>query len=117
MAYVTVPLTSDPAIAVGGTDTEVVTSATGEMAVVPLALSGSVFGPWLIVVVIDAARLTDPVAGALYAIPMVKLAPLASVAGIAPNVTAPLAASYDALAPAGRKLKTTFDRPGGNPSM
>jgi hypothetical protein len=63
--YVTVPFTVLPAIAVGGTDTEVVTSARGTTVVVPLAVSGSVLGPWLVDVPIPLSMLTDPLAGAV----------------------------------------------------
>jgi len=41
------------------------TAATGEIAVFALALSGSVFGPWLVVVPISLATPTEPLAGAV----------------------------------------------------
>jgi hypothetical protein len=62
---VTVPFTVLPAVAEAGTDTDVVTSASGEIAVVPVAVSGSVLGPWLVDVPIPLSILTDPLAGAV----------------------------------------------------
>jgi hypothetical protein len=63
--YVTVPFTVLAAVAVGGTETDVVTSASGETAVVPVAVSGSVFGPWFVDVPIPLLAVTDPLAGAV----------------------------------------------------
>jgi hypothetical protein len=63
--YATVPFTVLPAAAVGGTETDVVTSASGEIPVVPVAVSGSVFGPWLVDVPIPLLAVTDPLAGAV----------------------------------------------------
>ena len=87
------PLIVVPATAVGGSETVVVTSATGETAVVALALSGRVFGPWLVVVPINPLIVAEPLGGAVYVTPRATLAPLASDVGMPPNVTAPLAES------------------------
>ena len=65
LLYVVVALTVLPATAVGGTVTLVVTSASGEIAVVPLALSVSVLAPWLVAVPIVLDTVTDPAAGAV----------------------------------------------------
>lgn len=116
-AYVTVPLTVAAATAVGGSDTVVVTSAIGDNAVVALALSGSVFGPWLVDVAIEPLIVTDPLPGAVYATPSAMLLPALSVAGIPPNVTAPLAESYVAVAPPGNPVMLTPVSPGGKPSV
>ena len=93
----------------------VVTSASGEIAVVDVVVSGSVFGPWLVLVPISLAITTEPLAGAVYATPTVMLEPAPSVVGMPVYVTAPLAGSYVAVAPAGRPLKTTLVRPDGKP--
>ena len=61
---VTEALTVAPATADGGTVTVVVTSASGEIAVVALLLSASVFGPWLVEVPIMLDSVTDPLVGA-----------------------------------------------------
>ena len=53
------------AVADAGTDTDVVTSASGETAVVPVAVSGRTFGPWLVDVPIPLPTVTDPLAGAV----------------------------------------------------
>ena len=53
------------AIAVGGNETVVVTSASGDTAVVPVALSANVFGPWLVAVPILLVSVTEPDAGAV----------------------------------------------------
>ena len=90
-AYVTVPLTVLAAIALAGNDVDVVTSASGEIAVVAVAVSGSVFGPWLVDVPISPATTTDPVAGAVYWIPIAMLEPAPRVVGIPVKLTAPLA--------------------------
>ena len=63
--YVTDALTVLPATAVGGTETEVVTSASGEIAVVSRAESAFAFAPWLVDVAIVANTLTAPLAGAV----------------------------------------------------
>jgi hypothetical protein len=63
--YVTVPFTVLPAVADAGTDTDVVTSASGEIAVVPVAVSGSTFGPSFVDVPIPLLTVTDPLAGAV----------------------------------------------------
>ena len=63
--YVTVPFTVFPAVAEAGTETDVVTSASGEIAVVPVAVSGRTFGPWLVDVPIPLLTVTDPLAGAV----------------------------------------------------
>ena len=65
MLYVTDALTVLAASAVGGADTLVETSARGEIAVVPLALSASVFDPWLVVVPMVLDTVTEPDAGAV----------------------------------------------------
>ena len=65
LLYVTVPLTVLPATAVGGIEMTVFTSASGDIAVVPVALSESVFGPWLVVVLTLELTVTDPDAGAV----------------------------------------------------
>jgi hypothetical protein len=54
-----------PAVAVGGTDTDVVTSASGETAVVPVAVSGRTFGPCPVDVPIPLLTVTDPLEGAV----------------------------------------------------
>ena len=63
--YVTVPFTVLPAVAEGGTDTDVVTSASGETAVVPVAVSGRTFGPCPVDVPIPLLTVTDPLEGAV----------------------------------------------------
>lgn len=65
MLKVTVPLTVLPAAADAGTDTLVVTSATGEMFVVLLAVSGSALAPWKVVVEIWLFTVTEPLGGAV----------------------------------------------------
>ena len=55
----------EPATALGGSETLVVTSASGEIAVVDVVVSGSVFGPWLVDVPISLAMTTEPLAGAV----------------------------------------------------
>ena len=92
MVNVTEPLTMLPAIAVGGTETVVVTSASGDTAVVAVALSVSVLGPWPVVVPIIDVATTAPEAGAVKAMPTVIVAPEPRLAGIPVNVTAPDAA-------------------------
>ena len=59
------PLTALPATADGGIEIDVVTSANGEIAVVPLALSGCVFGPSLVDVPMLVITITDPDEGAV----------------------------------------------------
>ena len=112
---VTLALTVEPAVAIAGAETVVVTSASGETAVVPVALSGSVFGPWLVVVEIAALTVTAPVAGAANDRPTTMLEPEPSVAGIPVKVTAPLAGLYVAVAPGGSPVNATPDRPAGSP--
>ena len=65
LLYVTFPDTVLPAMADAGIDTVVATSAIGEIAVVPLAESGSVFAPWLVDVPIVLLTATDPLVGAV----------------------------------------------------
>ena len=86
-------LTIDPATAVGGAETVVVTSARGETAVAALAVSGSVFGPWLVAVPIVPVTVTDPALGAVNVTPMPSDAPAPRLVDIALNVTSPLAGS------------------------
>ena len=54
-----------PAGAEAGVDTAAPTSASGEIAVVALALSGCVFAPSLVDVVMVAVSVTEPEAGAV----------------------------------------------------
>ena len=106
-----------PAVAEGGAEIDVETSASGEIAVVPVALSGSGLLPWLVAVSIDATTATEPLAGAVKLTPTLMVLPAPRLAGIPPKVTAPDAGSYVAVAPAGRPLKTTLVRPGGKPRV
>ena len=62
---VTLPLTVAPAVAVGGTATATVTSASGETAVVAVVESGSVFGPWLVDVDTALDSVVEPDVGAV----------------------------------------------------
>ena len=62
---VTVPLTVEPATADGGSVSVVVTSASGETALVADALSGSVFGPCAVDVPMPLVIVVDPPAGAV----------------------------------------------------
>ena len=78
-------------MAVGGTDTVVVTSASGEMAVVCWSVSGSVFGPWLVDVPMPALTPTAPLPGAVNATPSVMAEPAPRLAGIPVSVTIPVA--------------------------
>lgn len=79
-----------PAIALTGREIVVVTSASGDTAVVLVAVSANVFGPWLVVVPISLAMITEPLAGAVNATPTLILDPAPRLAGIPVNVTAPL---------------------------
>ena len=85
-------LTAVPAVAPAGADTVVVTSASGEIAVVSPALSGSALAPWLVVVPSALLMVTAPLAGAVYATPsvIVELAP--RLPGIPLKVTTPVPA-------------------------
>lgn len=113
----TLPLTVLPATALAGSVTVVVTSAKGEIAVVLVVVSVSVFGPWLVDVPISLAMITDPLAGAVKATPTLMLDPAPRLVGMPVNVTAPLAGSYVALAPAGKPVNVTPESPGGRPRM
>ena len=103
LLYVIVPLTVEPAVADAGTAIDVMTSASGDIAVVSDALSGCVFGVWLVVVPIVLVALTAPEAGALKLTAMVTDAPATSVAGMPVKVTPPVTGSYVALAPPGAR--------------
>ena len=97
--------------------TVVDTSATGEIAVVADALSGAGFAPWLVVVPIALDAMTDPAGGAVKVTPMVIVDPAPRLVGIPVNVTAPDAALYDAVAPAGNPPKVTPESPGASPNV
>ena len=90
---VTLPLTGVAAIAVAGIDTVVVTSASGEMAVVDADVSGWALVPWLVDVSIALVMVTAPPGGAVKATPSVMLAPAPRLAGMPVKVTAPVAGS------------------------
>ena len=112
MLNVAVPLTVDPAAADGGTETLVLTSATGEMLVTALAVSGKAFAPWDVVVEICVATVTEPLAGAVYSTLSVNVSPLASVLGMPVSVTAPVPLSYVAVTPGGSVGNDTPVSPG-----
>ena len=65
LLYVTDPLTAAAASAPAGIVTVVVTSASGEIAVDPVAVSGSAFAPWLVDVPMLVLTVTEPLAGAV----------------------------------------------------
>ena len=90
---VTLPLTVDAATALGGSDTAAWTSASGEIAEVPVEVSGSVFAPWLVVVWIVLVALTAPDGGAVKLTPIVMPEPAPRLVGMPVKVTAPLAGS------------------------
>lgn len=114
---VTVPFTSEPALAEAGTLTLVVTSATGEMFVVLLALSGSALAPWDVVVEIWLVTVTEPLAGAMYCTPIVSVWPLVTLVGMPVNVTPPVALSYVAVTPPGSDGKLSVPSPGSRASV
>ena len=60
LVKLTVPLTVLEATAVAGIETVVVTSASGEIAVVADAESGAALAPWLVVVPMVEATVTEP---------------------------------------------------------
>ena len=93
LLYVTLALTVLPATADAGDEMLVVTSASGETAVVSVALSGRAFAPCDIDVPTLEFAVTEPDAGAVKLKPIVIDAPGANPVGSPLNVTAPLAAS------------------------
>ena len=115
MANTIDPLTLLPATDLAGRLTFADTSAIGEIAVVCVAESGSVFGPWLVAVEIVAVADTAPLDGAVNAMPTVMLAPAPSDDGMFENTTAPLALLYVAVAAGGTPVITTLLKPGGRP--
>ena len=117
MLKLTDPLMVLAATAVGGSVTDVVTSASGEIAVVDDALSASALPPWLVVVWMLLDAVTVPLGGAVNVTPMLSAEPLPRLPGIPLYVTAPLAGSYVAIAPAGSPLKLTPLSPGGRPRV
>ena len=110
-------MTVEPPVAVDGTEMLVVTSANGEMAVVPLAVSGRVLGPCEVVVEICVLAVTAPVAGAVNVKPRLSAAPLARLPGIPVRVTTPLPLSYEAVTPGGSDGKETPPSPGARVSV
>ena len=62
---VTGTFTVEPALAVAGAVTVVVTSAMAVMAVEPLAVSAAALAPWPVVVPMVVLMATGPVAGAV----------------------------------------------------
>ena len=86
------PLTVAPAVADAGIVTVVVTSASGEIAVVALAESGCAFAPWLVVVVIVLFAVTEPLAGAMKMTPRLNVAPPARLDASPVNATPPVPA-------------------------
>ena len=107
-------LTVVPAVAVAGAVTAVETSASGEIAVVAVALSGCALAPWLVVVEIWLATLTAPDGGAVKLMPMATLDPAPKLAGMPVNATAPVPGMYVAVAPGGRPVMATPVSPGGS---
>jgi len=99
-------------VAVAGIDTLVVTSASGEIAVVPVAESGKVFGPCDVVVEIWLLAVTEPLAGAVNVNPTLSDAPLARLVDIPVKVTTPLPLSYEAVTPGGNDGNDTPLSPG-----
>ena len=115
MPYVTAAFTVVPAIAVAGAVIVVVTSASGETAVVAVAESGSVLAPWLVVVPIVLLAVTAPDGGAVNDTPIDSDWLGLSVVGNPPSATWPVAGLYVAVAPGGKPLNVTLARPGGKP--
>ena len=113
---VTVAATCAPATADAGAAIVVVTSATGETAVLDVAESGSVFAPCAVVVPIALDTTTDPDAGALNVSPTDSVVPDVRLVGIPEKVMPPVAGSYVAVAPAGSPVTTTPVNPGAMPS-
>ena len=93
LAKVTVPLTVVAALADAGTESDVVTSAIAEIAVVAVALSGAALAPSLVDVAIVELMVTAPLVGAVYATPSTIDDPAPRLDGIPLKLTAPLAAS------------------------
>ena len=93
MRKTTLPLTVDAATADAGIVTDVVTSATGEIAVLPVAELGCVLVPSLVVVPMLLLTATEPLAGAVKLTPKLTDVPLAIDAGIPVKVTPPVLAS------------------------
>src|ERR1035437_8721904 len=89
-----------------------VTSAIGEILVVPLSVSVSVLAPCDVVVPMIEFASTVPLGGAVKVKPMPSTAPLARLLGIPLSVTAPVALSYVAVTPAGSDGKLTVPSPG-----
>ena len=108
-------MTVELATAFAGIEIDVVTSASGEIAVVTDALSGNVLVPSLVAVLMLLVVVTEPLVGAVYAMLIVRLEPAPRIGGIPEKVTAPLAGLYDAIAPGGRLEMVTPARPGGRP--
>ena len=90
---VALPLTLEPATAVGGALAVTPTSATGEIADVPVDVSGSAFAPWLVVVWIELVALTAPDGGAVKLTPIVMPEPAPRLVGMPVKLTAPVAGS------------------------
>ena len=93
MANVTLLLIVAPATALGGTLTVANTSASGEIAVVCVSLSGLAFAPWLVDVPMVPATATEPVGGAVKLRANVMPDPAPRLVGMPLKVTAPDAGS------------------------
>ena len=93
LVKLTVPLTVLDATAVAGTETVVVTSASGEIAVVADAESGAALAPWLVVVPMVEATVTEPLGGAVKVMPTVIVDPAPKLVDMPAKVTAPVAGS------------------------